>query len=76
MRPAASGIEKGAVSHAPAETTLNRQRRIGDVAICAATAAAKPEKRKAGLAGRTLRIGCVKPAMPETAANVSTVPTL
>jgi hypothetical protein len=68
-------MASGAVSHAPAATTLNRQKTMGAVAICAASETASPPKSHPGRSGKSARIGSVKRAMPQTAANVRTQPT-
>src|SRR5262245_18651333 len=75
MSAAERGTVKGAVSHAVAATTLNLQRRIGDVAHSAARAAASPPKSHSGRGGRRARIGTEKSAIPHTAAKVRIVPT-
>ena len=70
-----SGIDRGAVSQAPAATRLNRQKRTGAVAHSAASAAANPDHSQFGPLRQPARIGSAKSAIPQTAANVSTVPT-
>ncbi len=75
MSAADSGTESGAVSHAPAATMLNRQKRIGAVAHSAASAAANPDQSHSGREGSRARIGSEKAPIPQTAANVSSVPT-
>ena len=62
------------MSHAPADTRLKRHSRTGAVAACAARAAASLAKSSRGLAGSRDRMGAVNSAIPQTAANVRTVP--